>query len=131
MRTCIRAAQTYPEIRVFVLNEAIPRLVAKQVWISSSRVWEGVLLANKILIQQKEGDFQHKAFDSFVRALLGLPSKQLLAVLSTTPKLKTPLKLFFNSLRSSEEKDLVIAGAQVMDEESLAKSRLEKLTMLD
>lgn len=116
MRTAIRSAQALVDMRPFVLNEVIPKLLLKEVWTASPRVWEGVVLASKILIEQREGELNSKGFEPLLKALLKVPVKPLGTLLGVTPKLKTNLRVFLAAL-NDEEKLAAVGG----DEELVAE----------
>jgi Symplekin tight junction protein C terminal len=131
MRTAIRAAQSFSEMRSYVLNEVVPKMITKEVWSSSPRVWEGVLLATKILIEQKDGELSVKSNDLLLRSVLKLPQKQLQAILTTTTKFKKYLSLLLSELNEEEKEDLLL-GNQLSSSKGVKKSSIveDKLKLI-
>jgi hypothetical protein len=134
MRTAIRSAQALPaDMRLFVLNEVLPRLMTKKVWDSSPRVWDGVVLAVKILVEMKEGEFAAKAFEPMMRAVLSAPpSKHFRTLLVTSPKLKSAIVVFLKGLLPSQREILLVGDASKNeDDHAIEAYRQDRLKILD
>lgn len=65
MRTAIRATQTYPELRKFVLSFLMPKLMKMKVWVTSPKVWDGIVVGVKALTMSKDAE-------ATLRAVLGV-----------------------------------------------------------
>jgi len=86
MRTAIRAAQIYSEIKKFVLSTVVPNLIKKKVWLIAPKVWEGIAPCVKMLIKDDAKDLRDS--EATLRCLLGLPGPQLKLVLKQADKAK-------------------------------------------
>jgi hypothetical protein len=77
MRTLLLASRTFGDVLRYMLSEAIPTIVRRRGWESAPRVWSGVLHAVKKYFSGPAKD----GTEGMLRALLGLPPKQLSIVL--------------------------------------------------
>lgn len=108
MRTVIRSAQAFPELKAFVFTEVIPKVLSSEVWVSLPRVWEGVVLSLKILIDAKDIEVGEKALEGTAEVVVGLPVKPMQLILSSAPKLKTFISRFLESLDATRVRALLI-----------------------
>jgi hypothetical protein len=113
MRTAIRAAQGLSDMRNFALTDVIPRLIAKEVFSSAPKVWEGVVLASRLLIEQKDAEVPAKVLEPMMKAVLGLPVKHMEGLLASTPKLVPMITAMLGSM-SEDEQRLVMLGQAVL-----------------
>ena len=108
MRTVIRSAQAFPELKTFVFTEVIPRVLSSEIWDSLPRVWEGVVLSLKILIDGKDIEIGEKALEGTAEVVVGLPVKPMQLILSSAPKLKMFITRYLESLDSTRVRTLLI-----------------------
>jgi hypothetical protein len=105
MRTAILSAQSYPELKKFVLNETIPAMVERKVWEVAPKVWEGVIFGIKNLIPAFS-----KSVEQSLRALLRVPGAQLRAVFKVASSVKVILSQYYITLSSEEKSELSDPG---------------------
>jgi hypothetical protein len=101
MRTAILSAQSFPELKKFVLNETIPAMMERRVWDVAPKVWEGVIFGIKNLIPAFS-----KSVELSLRALLRVPGVQLKAVFKVASGVKTILSQYYRTLSSEEKSEL-------------------------
>lgn len=82
---------------------------------SSPRVWEGVVLALKILIDAKDIESKEISMEATSRAVAGLPLKQMQLTVSSSAKLKTFLSRYLESLDETSRR-LLLVGERSRDE---------------
>lgn len=99
MRTAILGAQSFAEVKKFVLSDVIPAMIRKQVWASAPKIWEGVLYAVKNL-----GGTGNKQAEPSLLAMLGIPGTQLKALLKVAPLVKPIIGKLVQSI-SPDERD--------------------------
>mmetsp|Transcript_685 Transcript_685/g.970 ORF Transcript_685/g.970 Transcript_685/m.970 type:complete len:745 (+) Transcript_685:1111-3345(+) len=107
MRTAILSAQSFAEVKRFVLSDVIPSLVRKRVWLSLPKLWDGVIHGARNLAATG-----FKNSELTLRALLGIPAKQLKGLLRAAPAVKVAMAKLLKTL-SSEEKEEVTSGKWV------------------
>jgi hypothetical protein len=108
MRMAILSAKNYPElIGSYVLHTMIPTFIRRQVWITAPKVWEGVVMAAKILAVS--GTVHAEAT---IRALLGMPGPQLLGVLKVASYLLPVMKKVLAGMSSEHRETLLRAFTQ-------------------
>ncbi|CAM9498530.1 unnamed protein product [Chrysoparadoxa australica] len=89
MRTTLLAVQRFTELKAFVAQFILPRLVAQQVW-TQPRVWDGFIRCAKVMGTDTGAT-------SFI-ALVQLPAPQLKILLTQLKSLKEPLKKYASTL---------------------------------
>ena len=104
MRTAILSAQSFSEVKRFVLSDIIPQLVRRMVWTTAPKLWEGVVYGAKNLAAS---GFKNSEYT--LRALLGVPVAQLKSLLRVAPTVKAAMGKLLKTL-SAEEKEEVISG---------------------
>lgn len=110
MRSAILAAQSYADVKWFLLSDVIPALVRKQTWVRAPSVWNGVAYAAKSFASVMGGSA--KSAEYTLKALLGLPAPQLRAVVRAAGDVVGPMGKLLRSL-SDEEREEVISGRWV------------------
>ena len=105
MRTLLLACRIMPDVKKFMLMEAIPRLARRRAWDIAPRVWDGVLHAmKKYFAGSRDG------VESMLRTILGLPMKQYKIVLEICgEKINTTLSAAVKTF-SVQEKEEVLSG---------------------
>jgi hypothetical protein len=76
-------------------------------------VWEGVVLASRLLIEQKDAEVPAKVLEPMMKAVLGLPVKHMEGLLASTPKLVPMITAMLGSM-SEDEQRLVMLGQAVL-----------------
>lgn len=104
MRTAIISAQSFPEVKRFVLMETIPSMLKKEVWERAPKVWEGVIFGMKNLVS-----VYNKASDPTFHGLCQIPGVQLKSVLKVATNLSPLLIQYLKSL-SPEDYNLLISS---------------------
>lgn len=112
MRVAILAAKNYPEIiGSFVLHTMIPRLVRAHVWVSAPKVWDGVVMAAKLLAGPVNVT---KDTELTLKALLSLPYPQLVAVVKLAANLNGPMSRVLQGLSTEERAQLVSSSSDAV-----------------
>ena len=131
MRTVIRSAQAFPELKTFVFTEVVPRVLSSDIWVSLPRVWEGVVLALKILVDGKDIEIGENSFDGTAEVVVGLPVKPMQLILSSSPKLKTFAARYLDGLDSTRVRSLFIgkwsADRPEQEQDSICREKHEML----
>lgn len=105
MRMAILSAKNYPEtIGSYVLSTLIPTFIARQVWVTAPKVWDGVVMAAKILAASASIHAEMT-----LRALLGMPVSQLLGVVKVAPNLIPGMKKVLLALSADDREQLLRA----------------------
>ena len=107
MRTAILSAQSFADVKKFVLSDVVPLLVQKAVWNSSTDLWKGVIFVAKNFASST-GAFKVNTEQS-MRALLMVPTQHLRALLKAAPNVKPLLGTALQSL-SAEDRLPLLAG---------------------
>jgi hypothetical protein len=107
MRTAIISAQSFGDVKRYVLSDVIPGLVRKAIWEKAPKLWEGVVFGTKNLAVSG-----FKNSELTLRALLGVPAPQLQGLLKAAPTVKVPMAKLLKTL-SEEEKEEVTSGRWV------------------
>jgi hypothetical protein len=142
MRTLLLASRTFGDVLRYMLSEAVPTIVRRRGWESAPRVWSGVLHAVKKYFAGPAKD----GTEGMLRALLGLPPKQLSLVLqvcaggsegaaapaSAAVSLKAVLTRLIQAF-SATEREEVLSGRWVglQNPERSAAEVEEKLKLLE
>ena len=94
----------HKDVCKFVLSEAIPTLLRKQIWTNAKckSVWEGVCHFVKRFAAAKDAE-------QTLRCLLGLPSAPLKLLLKLAPNARAPVGKTLKAL-SANEKEEVLSG---------------------
>lgn len=93
MRTAIISAQTFPEVKRYVLMETIPSMLKKDVWEKAPKVWEGVIFGMKNLIT-----VYNKSADATFHGLCQIPGVQLKSVLKVATNLPPLFSQYLKAL---------------------------------
>lgn len=104
MRTAILSAQSFSEVKRYVLSDVIPQLVRRRVWAVAPKLWDGVVFGAKNLATTG-----FKNSELTLRALLGIPAVQLKYLLKVAPTVKPAMGKLLKTL-SAEEKEEVTSG---------------------
>lgn len=104
MRTAILSAQSFGEVKRYVLSDVIPHLVRKKVWTVAPKLWDGVVYGAKNLAAK-----DNKNSELTLRALLGVPALQLRSLLTVAPDVKQAMGKLLKTL-STEERNDVVSG---------------------
>ncbi len=108
MRTAIMSAQSFADVKKFLLTDVVPALCSKSVWASSSDLWKGVIyVANKFAV----AGYKHS--ESTLRALLGVPGPQLRQVLKQAEGVKPQMAKLLGALSSEEKEEVRLRSARV------------------
>jgi len=90
MRTMLQALNTYPKLLGFLMN-VMDRLVVKQIWRQSAKVWEGFVKICERTMPQS------------YTILLHLPEAQLRNAFILAPTMREPLLKYVNSLTIQQQ----------------------------
>lgn len=140
MRTLLLASRTFGDVLRYMLSDAVPTIVRRRGWETAPRVWSGVLHAVKKYFAGPAKD----GTEGMLRALLGLPPKQLGLVLqvcgsgeaapasSSAPTLKAVLSRLIQAF-SATEREEVLSGRWVglQNPERSAQDIEDKLKLLN
>lgn len=134
MRTAILSAQSFSEVKRFVLSDVIPQLVRRRVWSVAPKLWDGVVFGAKNLATTG-----FKNSELTLRALLGIPAVYLKYLLKVAPTVKPAMGKLLKTL-SAEEKEEVTTGRWAgisyeeeqagMSSEEIAKQEGDKQKLL-
>lgn len=125
MRTAILSAQSFSEVKRFVLSDVMPQLVRKRVWVTAPKLWDGVVYGAKNLAAAG-----FKNSELTLRALLGVPVAQLKGLLRVAPTVKAAMGKLLKTL-STEERDEAVSGKWVgLAEEADAAAVEEKQKLI-
>ena len=102
MRTAILSAQSFGEVKRYVLSDVIPHLVRKKVWVVAPKLWDGVVYGAKNLAAK-----DNKNSELTLRALLGVPAAQLRSLLAVAPDVKQAMGKLLKTLSTEERIDVV------------------------
>jgi hypothetical protein len=108
MRTAILSAQSFADVKKFVLSDVVPQLLLKSVWNSSLDLWKGVVLVAKNFASSS-GAFKSNT-EHTLRALLTVPPVHLRALLKAAPNTKPLLASLL--LGCSAEERLQLLGPE-------------------
>eukprot|EP01036_Dinobryon_divergens_P036152 gene36152-47001_t len=89
MRTAILSAQSFADVKKFVLSNVVPLLVQKAVWNSYTDLWKGVIFVAKNFASST-GSFKANT-EQTMRALLMVPTQHLRALLKAALNVKPVL----------------------------------------
>ena len=103
MRTAILSAQTFGEVKRYVMGEVVPSLIGKSVWNTSMDLWKGVIFVAKNFVVAG-----HKQLESTLRALLGIPGVHLKALLKSAVNVKPLLASLLNTLSTDEREEVAL-----------------------
>lgn len=106
MRTALLSANSFSEIKKFVLERIIPSLIHRCVWTTAPKVWEGVMVGADNLTSGSTGK---SVVEPTLKALLGIPGNILKSVLKVTKNLKKVLAKYLQGL-PVQERDDVLTG---------------------
>jgi hypothetical protein len=125
MRTAILSAQSFPEVKRYVLGEVMPQLVRRRIWTTSPKLWDGVVAGAKNLAAAASA---HKNAELTLRALLGVPAPQLKGLVRVAPTVKGAMSKLLKTL-SSGEKEEVVSGkwAGIADESGAVSEEKQQL----
>ena len=100
MRTAILSAQSFADVKKFVLSDVVPLLVQKAVWNSSTDLWKGVIYVAKNFASST-GAFKANT-EQTMRALLMVPTQHLRALLKAALNVKSLLAAALQSLEKEK-----------------------------
>lgn len=103
MRTAILAAQSFPEVKKFVLSEVVPSLVRRRAWSVAPKVWDGVVFAVKTFATAAGV----KTSEQTLKSVMSIPGAQLRAVIKAAPTIVVPLAKLLRSLSESEREEVL------------------------
>ena len=106
VRTGILSARKYKEVRKFLLQETVPKLIRRRVWTARDEnsgkfpVWEGVVQCVRYFCDSKDSE-------QMLRCVLSLDGPRLAVVMKVAPKVPAILAKLLKTLSTKEREDVV------------------------
>lgn len=103
VRTALLASKAHNDVKKYVLNDFIPILIKRKIWVTTPVHWEGL----KHCVKNYAVGPPAAQVEPTLRAVLGLPGPQLKSVVAAAPTIKTTLAKLLKVLSATEREDVL------------------------
>ena len=106
MRTGLLSAKKYKEVRKYLLQDTVPKLIRRKVWTEKDPVsgkypvWEGVIQCVRLFGDAKDSE-------QMLRCVLSLDGPRLALVMKVAPKIQVILAKLLKTLSTKEREDVI------------------------
>eukprot|EP00605_Chrysophyceae_sp_TOSAG23-4_P003041 GSChrysophyteH1.ASY1.ANO1.3346.1 assembled CDS len=106
MRTGLLSAKKYKEVRKYLLQDTVPKLIRRKVWAEKDPVsgkypvWEGVIQCVRLFGDAKDSE-------QMLRCVLSLDGPRLALVMKVAPKIQVILAKLLKTLSTKEREDVI------------------------